>query len=153
MLWVLYVAMLLTQVFTFHDRHRFFEVLTAVFRRTSVNGLKMIFGDLNARLQRRLPGEEQIIGEHVFGDVSRQLDLNSNRELLVELCECQSLAIANTFFDHTPDAMVTFRRQGVAPNSPDLSSLNFGQLDFVLIRQCNLFKIFDVRSYLSEAPS
>lgn len=70
--------------YAFDIRQEFFEELGTMFKRTSVNGPKYIFGDLNSRIQRQMPGEETVFGDHVFGNPLADLGLGSNRELLLE---------------------------------------------------------------------
>ena len=45
-------------------RQPFHEDVGNMCRKTSVNGMRVICGDLNSRLQKRLPGEEAFLGEH-----------------------------------------------------------------------------------------
>ena len=54
-------------------RQQFSEDLGAVFRRTSCNGPKFVFGDLNSRILRQVPGEEDFFGEFVLGPSSCEL--------------------------------------------------------------------------------
>ena len=72
--------------YPFDERQRFFEDLGTMCRKTSVNWLKYVFGDVNSRIHRQVPGEETVIGEHAFGDPSAELGLGSNNELLLEVC-------------------------------------------------------------------
>ena len=51
----------------FDVRQQFYSELAEEYSRVSSYGLKMICGDLNARLLRQLPGEEDIMGDYVFG--------------------------------------------------------------------------------------
>ena len=97
-----------------------------MYARTSVNGMKLIVGDLNARLHKSLPGEELYIGAHVYGDPAARLSLGSNRELLLELCAAEGLTVANTHFNHERVKQVTFRNNGVLLADP-LSPNHFGR--------------------------
>ena len=136
--------------YSFDERQTFFEDLQDMFHRSSANGLKLIFGDLNSRIHRRLPGEQPYIGDFTFGDANAVLGMGSNRELLIETCAAQALTVANTHFSHPPEQQVTFRNAGVWPMdlvSPD----RFGQLDLLLVPQRQLDKIIDVRSHRDEA--
>ena len=84
--------------YPFDERQRFFEDLGTMCRKTSVNQLKYVSGDLNSHIHRQMPGEETVIGEHAFGDPSAELGLGSNRELLLEFCVARDLAIANACY-------------------------------------------------------
>ena len=133
----------------FDERQLFFEQLDTAFQRTSVNGLKLVMGDLNSRLHRSFPGEHLIIGDHFFKTSVRRLELGSNRELLLEFCAANSLAIANSFFDLPPEELVTYRNWGVDPMSP-VSAQQFGQLDFLLLRQADMPKVRSARGVRTE---
>ena len=136
--------------YPFDARQQFFEDLGDMFRNTSVNGIKMVFGDLNARLIRRIPGEESYLGEHIFGDSEANLQLGSNRELLLELCSLLDLAVTNTYFEHAAEHQATFRSICTAPGAP-VNAKCFAQLDFLLVPQGCLHKVLDVRSDMTEA--
>ena len=64
-------------------RQRFFTDLGEFWERQRVHGPRIITGDLNARLHRRLPGEESCMGDALFGNVHAELSPYTNRELLV----------------------------------------------------------------------
>ena len=132
----------------YDERQNFYAELERAFQRTSVNGSRIVFGDLNARLHRRLPSEEDIFGDYVFETRSR-MELGSNRELLVELCTSFALAAANTFIDLPPEELVTYRNLGVAPLT-QVTADRFGQLDWLLVPQQDLHRVRDIRSYRAE---
>ena len=87
---------------SFDSRQSFFSDLQDIVTKTSVNGMKCIFGDFNARPGHAMPGEEAMIGDHTFGNHSAHTELGSNRALLLEFCEAHSLAIGNTFLQLCP---------------------------------------------------
>ena len=136
--------------YPFAVRQCFFEKLGDMIRKTSLNGLKLVFGDLNARIQRRMPGEDAFVGEYVFGSTNAGLQLGSNRELMLEVCASECLCVANTFFEHACEEQVTFRSAGVNPMGP-VSPGNFAQLDVCLVAQSQLHDVADVKSCRSEA--
>ena len=111
--------------------------------------MKLVCGDLNARIQRRLPGEEPYIGEHTFGHKDAQLVPGSNRELLLELCVSNDLYVANTFFDLSPEQLIAFRNVGTYPGSI-VTPGHYATLDLFLGRQSDRDRIVDVRSYIQE---
>ena len=123
--------------YSFDQRQLFFEQLGDMIKNTSVNGMKLVAGDLNARLHRRFPGEEDIMGEFIFGNEGADMILGSNRELMVEMCAKHNMVISNTCFDHPREEQVTFRRQGTPPlQAIDLGG--FAQLDFFLVPQAKM---------------
>ena len=50
----------------YDERQEFFQNLASFVKSTSSHGPKIICGDFNARLYRRLPGEEEIMGQYIF---------------------------------------------------------------------------------------
>ena len=50
------------------------------------HGLRIIVGDLNARLHKIKAGEKNILGPYVFGNEHAADDLLGNRSLLMQLC-------------------------------------------------------------------
>ena len=67
----------------FDSRQAFFEDLGVMFTKTSVNGARFVFGDFNARIGHRIPGEEAFIGDYTFGNHRVHGELGSNRSLLI----------------------------------------------------------------------
>ena len=126
----------------------FYTDLDTAYARTSANGLRLVFGDLNARLHCQQAGEHDVIGDHVF-QTGRLPSPNSNRELLLELCVAHSLAVANTFTAVSDDATVTYRNHGVTPLALVTPS-KFGQLDLLLAPHKSLSKIRQVHSIRTE---
>jgi len=111
--------------------------------------MKLVCGDFNARLQKCLPGEEEYIGEFVFGNSAAHLDLNSNRELLLQFCASNSMFVANTVFSHEPEEQITFRNVGKPLGTP-FSSASHNVLDYFLVGHSHRQGILDVRSLTKE---
>ena len=104
-----------------HDvnlRRDFFSFLLDKVQSLSVNGSKLIYGDLNSILYSRSALEHEVIGPHLFGDDTISFNADNNRQLLVEVCNALDLYIANTFFEHPPDSTVTFWAIGGKPFAP-----------------------------------
>ena len=116
-----------------HDeRQQFYSQLADVYRSTSSHGIKLIAGDLNARLHKRLAGEEERVGEFVFGNPRQVLKEGSNRELLIEMCVALDLVIANTLQAADPQQQVTYYELGASPHS-ELTPNSFAVLDYILV--------------------
>ena len=92
----------------FDERQAFYSELQDAYHSTSCHGLKVICGDLNARLHKRLPGEETHVGEFMYGNPNAPLWPGSNRDLLMEACVSLDLVIGNTLHEATPREQVTF---------------------------------------------
>jgi len=136
--------------YSFDVRQQFFEDLGSMYARTSVNKGKLIFGDLNSRIQKQLPGEEEYVGDYVFGNPEATLEPSSNRELLMEHCCTFGLAVANTFVSKPQAEAVTFRTPGTPPLQ-EINPRNFAVLDYLLIAQNLLDRVVDIYSCRSEA--
>ena len=120
----------------YEKRQAFHYELQDLIRATTAHSTTMAFGDFNAQLLRRGPGEEDMIGPHVFknlhgnpnhderhnGNANAQL---SNRQLLLETCVAYDLAIANSFFDHPDSMKVTCRNLGVNPMDNNITTSLF----------------------------
>ena len=68
------------------DRFEFYEQLSRIYLKTSSNGPKLVFGDFNARIGNRRPGEELVLGEFCFGKEAVHKVEVPNRDLLFEFC-------------------------------------------------------------------
>ena len=104
----------------------------------------------NARLHRRFPREERIIGDHVFGNPEAESNPAANRALLVDLCISQKLLVGNTFFEKPPEQQITCYNVGAERYSP-ADPKNFGQIYFALISQAWSHKLLDVTSDRTRA--
>ena len=135
--------------YSFDQRQAFFEQLGDMIENTSVNGLKLVAGDLNARIHQRFPGEEDVLGEFTFGNKDADMVLGSNRELLLEMCAKHKMVVSNTCFDHPVEDQVTFRRPGTPPLQSIISG-EFAQLDFFLAQQAKAQDILDVYNIRTE---
>ena len=112
------------------DRQHFYSELGGFLGKISRHGPLLVLGDFNARLHRRFPNEEQIIGPYMFGSPGAAYNAASNRSLLAELCTKAKLSIGNTFFDMPADHQVTCYDIGKSPGDP-VTPDSFGQIDFV----------------------
>ena len=133
----------------YDERQNFHAQLDRAYQRTSVNGPRIVFGDLNARLHTCLPGEGDVIGDFVFRTGRAVEELSSNRELLLELCTSHSLAVANTFMDTPLEGQLAYRNLGV-PSMEAVTPARFGQLDLLFMPPDELHRVENVRSYRSE---
>ena len=87
----------------YDERQRFYHELGVFVNKTTAHGPKFVLGDFNARLYRRLPGEEDLIGDAIFTNTAATIPDDANRHLLVELCESAGLIVANTFNNSPED--------------------------------------------------
>ena len=129
----------------FEDRHAFYSEAGEFIRAQRSHGPTFTLGDFNAKVHKRLPGEENIIGNHVFGNPAHVCNATANRELLLELCMASDNCLANTMFAHEPEALTTYRDLGVDPLAP-VSPSSFAQLDFIPIPLAWLHCVMDIRS-------
>ena len=135
----------------YDERQRFFADLGDLYGRPSGCDVKVLVGDFNARLGRALPNEEHEIGPFSFGRTARVGTPGEfNRDLLLEMCVCHSLAVANTFCDMALCNRPTFREAGVRPMDP-ITEDKFAQLDLLLVPQWFLPRVVRVGSDRSAA--
>eukprot|EP00959_Pyramimonas_sp_CCMP1952_P231219 4833153-Pyramimonas_sp.AAC.1 len=64
-------------------------------------------GDFNARLFQQQPGEDDTVGRYVFENKWPQRRDNLNGNILVEACRATNSVVANTFFEHGANQLVT----------------------------------------------
>ena len=129
----------------FDERFKFFQDFTSYWQSISVNGQKMCFGDLNSLLYYRFGGEEKIIGPHYVKNQEKTMAGSMNRFMLLEFCSTTSTCIANTFFDHPLEKLVTYKSLGTQAHDV-ITPTEFAQLDVVLIEEKWSEKIIDIQS-------
>jgi hypothetical protein len=96
------------------------------------NDIKMVIGDLNAKL-----GREDVY-EGVIGKHSLHLETNNNGQRVIDFAISKSMIIASTCFPYKKIHKITW-------TSPDGNTSN--QTDHVLIETRRASNIFDVRNY------
>lgn len=127
------------------DKLKFYEDLSRLMDRISVNGPKLVFGDFNARLGQRQPGEDDVLGDFCFGlEAFCKVDI-PNRDLLLEWCRSFSMLVSNTFHEHPSDKLVTYHEPQVRPGDP-ISERGFSMLDILLVSATFKDQILDVFS-------
>ena len=132
------------------ERFEFYESLDSHLQQIPVNGKKLVFGDFNARLGSRHPGEEDILGPYGFGVEARHRVEVPNRDLLLEFCTSRSMVVANTFVDAPPHQKVTFHEPGVSPMS-QICSAGFSMLDLLLVQSGEELDVMSLTSDRSGA--
>ena len=85
----------------YDEEHRrgFYEALAEFWLTVRPHGPTIALGDFNARLFRRCPGEENVLGPFMFKKDDAQIVAGKNRELLLEICSALDACVANTFMD------------------------------------------------------
>ena len=134
----------------FEERLHFYQSSSEWIGKLSRHGPLLVLGDFNARLHTRFATEEHRLGEYIFGYTSAEPHPESNRQLLLELCEALDLVVGNTFFAQPPSRQVTVYNVGSNPCSA-LIPANFGQIDFILTNMDWLHVIQDVASCMDMA--
>ena len=129
------------------ERLAFYDTLETHLDKSKVSGEQYIIGDMNARLGRRRPGEEDHVGDYTFGREAQQSVEVPNRDLLMELCVSRRYAIANTFVPNEPSQQVTYYEVGSTPASP-ITETTFAMLDIVLVPVDSMWKV----RYLHSDP-
>ena len=101
-------------------------------------------GDLNSTLQRRLPGEANVVGYFVAARM-RQSSWDQTRSCYWRCVSAIRLSSGARFFKHSADEQVTFRSPGTSALGPSTVK-NFALLDYTLVSSSDLHYLFDVRS-------
>ena len=86
----------------------------------------------------KLPHEDMILGEHIFGTHEDRIDLLSeqqkdNRERFLSMCQDNRLVVTNTLFQKDPAKLVTYRNPTTLSFSEPDTTSRFAQLDYMLI--------------------
>ncbi len=73
----------------------FYDELSDFWGGRKARGAGIVLGDLNARLLRQFPGEEEVAGPSTYGNPIAS-DAESNRSLLLGMCVANHLQIVST---------------------------------------------------------
>ena len=76
------------------DKAKFYEQLQAVLDKTPKRDIKIVMGDMNAKVGSDNTGRELIMGRHGTGNQ------NENGEMFTEFCAFNDLVIGGTLFPH-----------------------------------------------------
>ena len=121
--------------YNYETRKEFFDDLLKQWRPTSAHTCCIALGDFNAKLFSRLPGEEDVLGEHVFRCPQRRHLPQTNRELLIETCRAIKALVANTCFDVDCKNLVTCFTM-TSRSMDTITHEGFSQIDHCLVDQC-----------------
>ena len=131
-----------------HDyeiRKEFFNGLVSVWKAATRHECTLALGDLNAKLFDQMAGDSDILGDFVFKAPLRKDTRKTNRELLLESCRTLGAVVANTFFAHEEEQLVTY--YGLCAHPQDsITASSFSQIDFCLVDSCILPHIADIWS-------
>ena len=130
---------------SYESRKEFFDQLVLAWKPMSAHSSTIALGDLNAKLFHRTPADEDIIGQYLFESQLRKEMAQTNRELLLEVCRAMRCCVANTFFEHTPENLVTFRTLGTTPQAA-ITTATFSQIDHCLVPHAMLDNVADIWS-------
>ena len=112
-------------------RQHAWDFLDETIKQPPISKNLILFGDLNTSLHARKEGEEDYIGEHIFGKGTPFLTLKEtyipawkidNREMLANLIRTHDLIVKNTFPNTLTKYSATYRRIGMhigPPWTPD----------------------------------
>ena len=97
------------------EKYAFYEDLQILLRKTSTNGPRLIYGDLNARLGLQRCGEQDIIGNFGFGREAQAHVEVPNRDSFMEFCTSCAYCVAQTFFPDAVDHRLPTTSQALLP--------------------------------------
>lgn len=113
------------------EKEEFYQELTNAIRLIPSNDIKMVLGDMNAKVGK----EEEFLG--VIGKHSLHNATNDNGSRLIDFASSNSMVVSSTMFPHKNIHKMTWQ-------SPDRVTKN--QIDHVLIERRGATSILDVRS-------
>lgn len=122
----------LTEDKEMQEKYELYEDLTSELEKTPKYDIKIIVGDMNAKI-----GREEMYRK-ITGGKSRHIDSNENGKLLIEFASEHSMKIVSTSFEHKNIYKETWM-------SPDGRTKN--QIDHVLIETKHQKLVKNVRSY------
>ena len=91
---------------------------------TNSNDVLLLMGDFNAEV--RMEAMEDVVGKCGIGN------RNERRDRLIEFCQINNLAISNTWFQHHPRKVYTWKSPGDKVRS---------QIDFIMIKNPEVIKL------------
>ena len=112
----------------------------------------IVCGEFNAAIHYRKDGEEEIIGQRVFGKGKQFLTVKGsripenfvdNREHLVTLARTTSTVVANTFIQKRLENKITYKAM-TTDNGPPWTPERYYEIDHCLIRKCWRNSVFDI---------
>ena len=126
-------------------RMEFFTQLEAFYSSISVNGQKIILGDMNSRLRCKFANEDTIIGDYFFRGIQKMPEAQANRNFLAQFCHSTGLLLANTYFAMPSAALVTYYEIGATPME-EIRDNKYAQLDFILCETSAFVDIAFIKS-------
>ena len=117
------------------EKGAFYEELSVAFSTGGKGGMTIVCGDFNARLGRPVNGEEsRIIGKYGYAErdlADEALEVQENREMLMQFCKLNKLVAANTHFEKSTKEQITYRRPGTPVNAP-IDAGGYEQIDSII---------------------
>ena len=92
-----------------------------IWNKTHSKGPTYVIGDLNARIQTRLKGEDEIVCKFAFDKHNTTLEkqgqeTTENRQLLISKRKDNNWNLMNTYFDKPNRKLMTYREKGHMDN-------------------------------------
>ena len=132
--------------YKYAQRKMFFDGLESMWKPSRDHDCTVVLGDSNAKLYQKFASDNDVLGDYVLtSPLPKKGIALSNRELLLKSCKTMGSVVANTFFDHDVDHLVTYYGTGASPNEV-ISVAGFSQIDHCLVHKDTLGKILDVWS-------
>eukprot|EP00975_Prorocentrum_lima_P011465 2438417-Prorocentrum_lima.AAC.1 len=121
------------------EKDKFYDQLYELSNKWMKKGPTLILGDFNARLQTRLEDEETAIGPYQFDQVNLTLhrqtpEVMDNRQRFMDYVSSLDLRVMNTWFQKTPQQLVTFREAGTKDEDLIIRG-KYETLDYVITSQ------------------
>lgn len=89
------------------ERQSFFTTPGDFENKLSGHGPNLVYGDMNARLYNRLPGEDGVLDQHLLQGDKAAIRDETNSHLLVEFCIPSAMLVATTLLDVPLENQIT----------------------------------------------
>ena len=107
-----------TQDYSDEDIEQFYEEIQQAIKYTNSNNVLLVMGDFNAKVG--MEAMEDVVGK--FGIGNR----NERGDRLIEFCQINNLTISNTWFQHHPRKVYTWKSPG---------DIVRNQIDYIMIKK------------------
>lgn len=122
------------------EHRRFYDQLRHSLLQTPSNGISILCGDFNARIQKATSSAERnIIGKHTFDaqhanpHQHKSPEVQASRQRFLEFCLTHQLVIRNTWFQHRDPFLATYMAPGPNRSYHTWRKPRFDTLEYVLI--------------------
>ena len=120
------------------NKEQFYDEVTKRIKKSSKQGITLIMGDLNARIQAQLHDDEEGVGPHTFDASNTTLTTQSDevvhsRQMLIDLLSEQKRVLANTLFPQNERNKATHKENKRHLGGPPFKRGLYEVLDCIIV--------------------